>query len=99
MCFMEYLRDTLSPLHPHELLSILIRDSAHDIHISEGAVMDTTILQSNIEALRTFVDEHGWRILDEKSIQSGYQLIVSDGTIKIPVDFFYTGKALVLGKT
>jgi ribonuclease HIII len=61
--------------------------------------MDTTILQSNIEALRTFVDERGWRILDEKPIQSGYQLIVSDGTIKIPVAFFYTGKALIQGNT
>ncbi|HEY6540427.1 MAG TPA: ribonuclease HIII [Ktedonobacteraceae bacterium] len=60
--------------------------------------MDTTKLQSSIDALRTLVNERGWHIIDEKVIQSGYQLTVSDGANKIPVALFTTGKALIQGK-
>lgn len=60
--------------------------------------MEGNKLQSNINALRALVQERGWRIIDEKAIQWGYQLIVSDGKAKIPVDLFTTGKALIQGK-
>ncbi|HLX55756.1 MAG TPA: ribonuclease HIII [Ktedonobacteraceae bacterium] len=56
-------------------------------------------LQSNIDALRAFVNERGWHIIDEKAIQSGYQLIVSDGVNNIPFDLFHTGKALIQRKS
>src|ERR1051326_3847239 len=54
--------------------------------------------QPRIDALRAFVHERGWRIIDEKAIQSGYQLTVSDGASKIPVALYTTGKALIQGK-
>ncbi len=61
--------------------------------------MEGNKLQSSIDALRALVNERGWRIIDEKAIQWGYQLTVSDGNIKIPVDLFTTGKALIQGKS
>ena len=60
--------------------------------------MEETKLQQNIDALRTLVHERGWRITDEKVIQSGYQLTVSDGASKIPVALYTTGRALIQGK-
>jgi ribonuclease HIII len=60
--------------------------------------MNESKLQTNIDALREFVQSKGWAILDEKEIQSGYQLLVTDGISRIPVAFFYSGKALIQGK-
>jgi ribonuclease HIII len=60
--------------------------------------MDESKLQANIEALREFVHGKGWTIVDEKEIQSGLQLIVTDGTSRIPVAFFPSGKVLIQGK-
>ncbi len=60
--------------------------------------MEGDKLQSSIDALRALVHEHGWRITDEKAIQSGYQLTVSDGANKIPVAVYTTGRALIQGK-
>lgn len=60
--------------------------------------MEGNRLQSSIDALRALVNERGWRIVGEKAIQWGYQLIVSDGNDKIPIDLFSTGKALIQGK-
>jgi ribonuclease HIII len=60
--------------------------------------MNESKLQANIDALRELVQSKGWTILDEKEIQSGYQLRITDGIISIPIDFFTTGKALIQGK-
>jgi ribonuclease HIII len=60
--------------------------------------MEGNKLQSSIDALRALVQEQGWRIIDEKAIQSGYQLTVSDGASKIPVALYTTGRALIQGK-
>ncbi len=60
--------------------------------------MEGNKLQSNINALRALVQERGWRIIDEKAIQSGYQLTVSDSASKVPIAFYTTSKALIQGK-
>ena len=60
--------------------------------------MEGNKLQPNIDVLRAFVQERGWRIIDEKAIQSGYQLTISDGANKIPVALYTTGRALIQGK-
>ncbi len=60
--------------------------------------MNESKLQANIDALREFVLSNGWTILDEKKIQSGYQLRITDGITNVPVDFFITGRALIQGK-
>lgn len=64
----------------------------------EERFMEPTKLQSSIDAFRAFVQERRWRIIDEKAIQSGYQLTISDGSSKIPVALYTTGKALIQGK-
>jgi hypothetical protein len=60
--------------------------------------MNETKLQANIDALREFAQSNGWVIVNEKDIQSGYQLVVTDGITKIPIAFFYSGKALIPAK-
>src|SRR5579884_4164418 len=55
-------------------------------------------LQTTVNAFREFVHSQGWTIIAEKEIAYGYQLVVTDGTAKTPVDLFTTGKALVQGK-
>src|SRR2546421_15740 len=60
--------------------------------------MDEAKLQSNIQAFREFVHSKGWTDVSEKEIAYGYQLVVTDGITKIPIDFFSSGKALIQGK-
>jgi ribonuclease HIII len=60
--------------------------------------MNESKLQANIGALWEFVESKGWSIVSEKDIQSGYQLVVSDGINKVPVAFFISGKGLIQGK-
>jgi ribonuclease HIII len=55
-------------------------------------------LQTNVDALREFVRSKGWSIVAEKEIAHGYQLVVTDGINKTPVDFFTTGKTLIQGR-
>ena len=55
-------------------------------------------LQANIDALRTLVQNKGWSIVAEKEIAYGYQLLVTDGITRVPIDLFTTGKALIQGK-
>jgi len=61
--------------------------------------MNESKLQTNIDALRELVQSKGWTILDEKEIQSGFQLRVTDGVTRIPVALFNSGKALIQGKS
>jgi ribonuclease HIII len=60
--------------------------------------MNKPNLQANIDAFCEFVQSNGWTILDEKEIQSGYQLLVTDGITRIPCSFFNSGKILIQGK-
>jgi len=60
--------------------------------------MDEKNLQTNIDALREFVRSKGWSIVAEKEIAHGYQLVVTDGINKTPVDLFTTGKTLIQGR-
>src|SRR2546421_6357581 len=60
--------------------------------------MNESKLQANIGALREFVESNGWIIADEKEIQSGYQLIITDGIIRTSIALFHSGKILIQGK-
>src|SRR2546428_6674566 len=60
--------------------------------------MNLSKLQANIDAVREFVQGNWLSIVAEKEISYGYQLLVSDGIYRIPVDLFTTGKALIQGK-
>src|SRR6266496_3158667 len=60
--------------------------------------MNESKLQANIGALREFVQINGWIIADEKEIQSGYRLIITDGITRTPIALFHSGKILIQGK-
>lgn len=60
--------------------------------------MGEKTLQTNIDALREFVRSKGWSIVAEKEIAHGYQLVVTDGINKTPIDLFTTGKTLIQGR-
>ena len=60
--------------------------------------MAASKLQTNLDALRAFVEQQGWQVIDEKTIQYGYQLTVSDGKDRIPVGLYESGKTLVQGR-
>jgi len=60
--------------------------------------MSLSKLQTNIDLLREFVQSKGWTILDEKEIQSGYQLIITDGISRTPIALFHSGNILIQGK-
>ena len=47
--------------------------------------MNVSKLQTNIDVLRELVQSKGWTILDKKEIQSGYQLIITDGISRTPI--------------
>ena len=55
-------------------------------------------LQANLDAFREFVQRNEWIIVEEKEIQSGYQITVADGKTRIPAAFYNSGKALIQGK-
>jgi ribonuclease HIII len=55
-------------------------------------------LHTMIDAFRAFVRSKGWSVVAEKEIAYGYQLVVTDGINKTPVDLFKSGKTLIQGK-
>lgn len=55
-------------------------------------------VSTNLKALERFLEEKGWRIFSQKDIDYGYQVIVTDGSTRLPVNFFNTGKIVVQGK-
>lgn len=60
--------------------------------------MNLSKLQADVDALQELIHSKGWMMVDKKSIQSGYQVVVTDEVTKVSVAFFYSGKALIQGK-
>lgn len=56
-------------------------------------------ISANLEAFEHFLKEKGWGIFGQKNIDYGCQVIVTDGTIRLPVNFFSTGRIVVQGKS
>lgn len=57
------------------------------------------LIETNLQALDRFVQENGWSIHGQKEIDYGQQVIVTDGTTRLPVNLFRTGKIVVQGKS
>ncbi|MCX5817361.1 MAG: DUF559 domain-containing protein [Proteobacteria bacterium] len=51
-----------------------------------------------IERFRLFVDTQKLKILDERDVQKGKQISVTDGVFEIPCTFYNNGNVLVQGK-
>jgi len=60
--------------------------------------MKTEQIDNNLVDLRRFLKEKGWQIFSEKNIEHGYQVMVTDGTVRLPINFYKTGRILVQGK-
>lgn len=54
-------------------------------------------VSTNVSALERFLQE-GWRIESQKDINHGRQVIVTDGIVRLPVNFYSTGRIVVQGK-
>lgn len=48
--------------------------------------------------LKRFLEDKGWAIFEQKAIEHGLQVIVTDGSNRIPINIFHTGKVVVQGK-
>lgn len=59
----------------------------------------TDRVSTNLKALERFLEERGWRIFSQKDIDYGLQVIVTDGNMRLPVNFYNTGKIVVQGKS
>lgn len=55
-------------------------------------------LQARIDVFREFIHSRGWSVVAEKEIDYGYQLVITDGINKTPIDLFASGKTLIQGK-
>src|SRR3984893_6974430 len=75
----------------------IIRANGLKTKQGDGAMAESK-LQANVDAFREFVHTNGWTIVEEKEIQSGYQITVADGKTRIPAAFYKSGKALIQGK-
>lgn len=51
-----------------------------------------------LDEFRKFVQEKNWQIIEEKDINHACQVIVADGAVRLPVNFFHTGKIMPQGK-
>lgn len=51
-----------------------------------------------LEEFRKFIQEKNWQLFSEKEIDHGYQVVVTDGATRLPVNFFHTGKITPQGK-
>ena len=56
-------------------------------------------LQTVLQQFRTYILQHQWTILEEREIQNGAQLFVTDGTTRVVVACYTNGNALVQGPT
>lgn len=60
--------------------------------------MSADRIRFNLEALENFLSQRGWHILEQRTIEHGLQVIVTDGAARLPVNLYNTGKILVQGK-
>ncbi|MBV9691590.1 MAG: hypothetical protein JO202_17975 [Ktedonobacteraceae bacterium] len=54
-------------------------------------------LQKALATLHTWAQENAWTIVTEKEIQTGHQVLVTDGATQVPVNCFTNGNIQVQG--
>jgi len=53
---------------------------------------------NSLENLKEFIHTRGWEILREREIANGYQVVITDGTNRVPINVFHTGTIQIQGK-
>lgn len=61
--------------------------------------MAEELLHSVVELFRMYIQQQSWSIVEEKPVQNGLQLLVTDGEARTPVVCFTNGNALIQGAT
>jgi ribonuclease HIII len=51
-----------------------------------------------LTALETLIDENHLQVFDRKEIEYGTQIVVTDGTIRLPINIYTSGRIIVQGK-
>jgi len=63
----------------------------------KGSIMAGKQLDVVVEMFRAYLLNQGWSIVEEKDLQNGLQLLVTDGMTKVPIDCYTNGNALIQG--
>lgn len=58
----------------------------------------TDKLATNLAAFEKLIAEKGWAIWERKNIDYGHQVVITDGSTRLPVNFYTSGKILPQGK-
>lgn len=56
------------------------------------------IIEKRLATLERFLENNGLAIFDQKEIQHGHTVTVTDGQARVPINFYQTGKILIQGK-
>jgi hypothetical protein len=54
--------------------------------------------EAAIQSLREFASQRRWQIVEEREIDFGYRVVVSDAFTRNNVDFYPSGKIVIQGK-
>jgi len=63
----------------------------------KGSVMAGKQLDVVVEMFRAYILDRGWSIVEEKDLQNGLQLLVTDGITNVFIDCYTNGNALIQG--
>lgn len=55
-------------------------------------------IQQNLTEFKAWLANQGWKVIDQRLIEHGQQIVVSDGFNQLPVNFYQTGRILTQGK-
>ncbi len=62
-------------------------------------IMEREKIQARVDTFRKFASQQGWSIAAEREInETTYQIKVTNGVSKVPIDFYRTGTVLIQGK-
>lgn len=56
-------------------------------------------INDNLTTLDHLLEEKGWKIFEQKQIEHGRQIVITDGTTRLPINFYNTGKVIPQGKS
>jgi hypothetical protein len=65
--------------------------------MNESTIMAGKQLQAVLRVFRTYIVQQGWSIREEREIQNGVQLLVTDEITSVTIDCYTNGNALIQG--
>jgi hypothetical protein len=65
--------------------------------MNESTIMAGKQLQAVLHVFRTYIVQQGWSLREEREIQNGVQLLVTDEITSVTIDCYTNGNALIQG--